>query len=485
MKGVLVPLHLTNDGQSSTSAPGHGTIHAGSNGTADVACVYDAWMHFRLNIDTDTDEANYYYTAPGEEEVLVCTWQWSLDSFGENVVGRTLAAMDFFPPQNAATSEYYVDNFRLTKIGGESAPIMSVDTDAVNEILGEDDFTTVDITLNNDGNSIGDWAAWLDFGQGGQGSQTAELAYHDGEESQGIGSSDAYTREMGVRFPATAYGAAAMGMRAVSAKYLVGSTYQSADHNYIFRLYGQGLHGQPGEMLAEKTVNSTAAGTWITATFDEEVYMTGQDIWVTVQLEQIAGEYPLSMDGGEYGEESDGNWLSTNGNSFSHCYSAGSFGGAWLISLNCQGEKLPGTWATINKAEGSILGGSEDVITLSLNTIGLDYGTYNATLNIVTNDENLPEVEIPVTLIAGHEGVAETAENAYSIYPNPTSGVVSVEGENINIIGIYNAVGQLISIVRVNGEKATVDMSGFGTGVYFFNVIDNANGTTVQRVVVK
>ena len=476
-------LHLTNDGQNSTAAPGHGTIHAGSNGTADVACVYDAWMHFRLNIDTDTDVARYYYTAPGEDEVLVCEWQWSLDSFGENTVGRTLAAMDFFPPENAATSEYYVDNFKLTKIGGESAPHLAVSPNSVSETLEEDEVTTANVLIENTGNSIGDWSGYLDYGQGGTGSQTAELYYHNNDVSSvgGIGSSDAYTREMGIRLPANAYGNVAMGMKIVSAKYYVQSDYQSADHTYIFRLYGQGLHGQPGELLAEKTVTTTTGNTWLTATFDQAVYMTGQDIWATVQLEQIAGEYPLSMDGGEYGEEADGNWLSTNGNSFSHCYSAGSFGGAWFITVDCQGEKIPGSWVTINKSEGAILGGQSETVTMTFNTIGLEQGTYNATFVINTNDADLPHVEIPVTLIADYDAVIENAASAFNVYPNPTTGKVTVEGEDIAAIAIYNAAGQLIKVVNTT----TVDMSAFGTGVYFLNIVDSANNSTVQRVVVK
>ncbi len=52
-------LHTTADYYSETMAPGHGTVHAGSNGTADVPCVYDAWMHFRLNVDIDSDIARY------------------------------------------------------------------------------------------------------------------------------------------------------------------------------------------------------------------------------------------------------------------------------------------------------------------------------------------------------------------------------------------------------------------------------------------
>ena len=478
-------LHLTNDGQNSTSAPGQGTIHAGSNGTATLTnVVYDQWMHFRLNVDTDTDVANYYYTAPGEEEVLVCTWQWSLDSFGNNTVGRTLAAMNFYPPENAATSEYYLDNFSFKKIGGESAPELSITPEEVNVTLGEDDVTTVEVTIENSGNSIGDWAGWLDFGEGANGTQTADLYYHNGDVtgSTGIGSSDAYTREFGIRLPSTAYAGAAMGMQITSAKFYVNS-YKSSDNNYIFRVYGQGLHNQPGELLTEKTVTTSATEQWITATFDEPVYMTGQAVWVTVQLEQAAGEYPMTMDGGEYGEEQDGNWLSTSGNNFNHCYSAGNFGGAWMLTATCQGELIPGTWATVDKFEGAIMGGQSEVITVTLNTIGMEQGTYRADLTINTNDENLPHVVIPVILTADLDAVAENESKMVSIYPNPAVNQVTLTGENLSTLAIYNVAGQLVRIVKLNEVNNTIDMN-VEAGVYFFSVYDNNGGNTVTRVVI-
>ena len=476
-------LHLTNDGNNSTSAPGHGTIHAGSNSTADVECVYDAWMHFRLNVDTDTDIARYYYTAPGEDEILVCEWQWSLDSFGNNVVGRTLGAMDFYPPQNAANSEYYLDNFSFKKIGGESAPELSITPESVTEELMEDDMTSVAITINNDGNSIGDWAGWLDFGQGGAGSQSADLFYHNGDvnSATGIGSSDAYSREFGIRLPATAYAGAAMGMRITSAEFFVNS-YAAADHNYTFRIYGQGLHNQPGELLAEKSINTATTEDWISVNFDEPVYMTGQAMWVTVALEQAAGEYPMTMDGGEYGEEADGNWLSTSGNSFSHCYSAGNFGGAWMINVNCQGELIPATWATIDKTEGAILGGNSETITLTLNSIGLAMGTsYEANLIINTNDEELPHIEVPV-LLAVTDGVEETVAQIASVYPNPASSQVTLDGDNLSAVAIYNVAGQLVRIEQLGGVNTiTLDLE---SGVYFFSIYDNNGNNSVQRVVI-
>ncbi len=478
-------LHLTNDGQNSTVAPGQGTIHAGSNGTATLTgLVFDEWMHFRLNVDTDTDVANFYYTAPGAEEELVCTWQWSLDSFGANQVGRTLAAMDFFAPMEDGSSIYYLDNFSFKKIGGESAPHVEITPAEVLEELAEDDMTTTEVIIDNSGNSIADWAGWLDFGQGGAGSQTADLFYHNGDvnSASGIGSSDAYSREFGIRLPATAYAGAAMGMRITSAQFFV-TTYTAADNNYTFRVYGQGLHNQPGELLAEKTINTSATEQWISVDFDEPVYMTGQAMWVTVALEQAAEEYPMTMDGGEYGEEQDGNWLSTSGNSFSHCYSAGNFGGAWLITVNCEGELIPATWATIDKTEGAVMGGQSETITLTLNSIGLNMGTsYNANLIINTNDAELPHIEVPVTL-AVTDGVEETATQLASIYPNPATSMVTLEGENLNSVAIYNVAGQLIRVEKLGAMVNNINMD-VEAGVYFFSVYDNNGNNRVQRVVI-
>ena len=206
-------------------------------------------------------------------------------------------------------------------------------------------------------------------------------------------------------------------------------------------------------------------------------------MWVTVALEQTAGEYPMTMDGGEYGEEADGNWLSTNGNSFSHCYSAGSFGGAWMITVNCQGELIPATWATIDRTEGAILGGQSETITLSLNSIGMDDGTYNANLIINTNDEELPHVEIPVTLKVDLTAIDETVAQMASIYPNPATSVVTLEGENLNSVAIYNVAGQLVRVVKLDNMVNNIDMN-VEAGVYFFSIYDNNGRNSVQRVVI-
>ena len=457
----------------------NGTSIKAGGVTTNFDCPFDSWFTVKYVVDLDNDEATFYVD---DEEIY--TWQYSLQADG-TAGSRQLAAMDFYPPTSAAVSEYYVDNVYAYKLGGVSAPAMSITPESVTEYLPEDEISMVDITISNTGNSIGDWHAYIDFGHGGAGSQTSDLAYHDGQEAQGIGSSGGpYTREMAMRLPATAYAGAAMGMRIVSLKYQVSSSYKSADDTYIFRIYGQGANNQPGELLAEKTVVSSELGVWLTATFDEEVYMDGQTIWATVQLMQTAEQYPLTMNAGEYGAEGDGNWLSTQGGSFDHCYSAGNFEGAWLMTLNCEGELIPGNWASLSKYAGSIPGGNSETVSLMFNSIGLAMNSnYTGTLVFNTNDENMAHVEIPVTLAVTDGVVENNGVELASIYPNPAISQVTLEGENLNSVAIYNVAGQLVRVVKLDNMVNNIEMN-VEAGVYFFSIYDNNGRNNVQRVVI-
>ena len=160
--------------------------------------------------------------------------------------------------------------------------------------------------------------------------------------------------------------------------------------------------------------------------------------------------------------------------------------GCMAIRANVQGAPVSATWANLSKSEGSIPMGGIDEVLVNVNAIGLSAGDVKtANIIFVTNDPENPEVSIPLTLTVTGDNVNETAANAFNIYPNPTTGMVTVEGENINVVSIYNAAGQLVNIVRANDSNVNVDLSSYGTGVYFLNVIDNENNTTVQRVVVK
>ena len=492
-------LNATNDGNSSTTyAPGHGTVHAGANGNGDIPAVVNEWMFIRVHVDCDADVAELFYRSETTqvEEISVVSWQWSLDSFGENVVGRKMDAMDFYAPHSTLGC-YYLDNFRYTRIGQETHSTLEFDTNEIEAYLEEDDADSFDITISNEnGTSIGDWTAWIDFGMSTVTTGNHQINW-DGEIGEnsslvGLDIDDPTLIEVGAIFAGQAYAGTAMGTKIVSAQYVVftGTSGVGIEPNtpLTLRIYGQGMYGQPGEVLAEKVIpyNLIVADEWTVATFDTPVDLTGYNVWVTAEFTQAVDGYAMSFDGGT--NSGYGDYYRTNGGgAFHRCAETFSTDyGNFHIRINTTGTPVAANWANLSKPEGSIVIGETDVVTVNVNSIGLSEGDeYSANIMFVTNDPENPEVVIPLRLRVGEASVGETMENAYNVYPNPTTSMITVEGENINVISIYNAAGQLVNIVRVNGDNATVDMSSFGTGVYFLNIVDGANNTSVQRVVVK
>jgi len=150
--------------------------------------------------------------------------------------------------------------------------------------------------------------------------------------------------------------------------------------------------------------------------------------------------------------------------------------------MTCSGEPVIGGWAELDKADGYLAVGETETINVDLSTFGLEAGkTYDA--KIVFTLSNAEETfELPLSLQVQGDNVEEILSNTYNIYPNPTANTVTVEGDNINYIAIYNSVGQLVEVVKT--QDNIVDMSAYENGVYFFNIVGNNNNNSIQRIVV-
>ena len=493
-------LNATNDGStaSTTYAPGHGTVHAGANSNGDIPAVVNEWMFFRIHVDLDADEAELFYrsetTQP--ETISIVSWQWSLDSFGNNVVGRKMDAMDFYAP-NATLGCYYLDNFRYTRIGQATAASLEFDTDEINVELMEDDMASVDINISNaNGTSIGDWLAWIDFGEGETSANMTQINYDNepGENSSlvGINVDDPTLVEVGAMYPGPAYAASVMGTKIVSAQYVfftnseTGTIGIEPNTPVTFRIYLQGMNGQPGEVLAEKTIpyNAVVADDWTVATFDTPIDLTGYNVWVTVEYTQSVSGYAMSFDGTtalEYGDF----YRTNGGGAFSKCSDVFSTNyGNFHIRMNCQGDPVFASWASLSKFEGSMGIGGTDMVTVSVNSIGLSDGDYlNAEVVFMTNDPDNFWVYIPLILTVDATSVVENGVQLAEIYPNPATTTVTLAGENLNSVAIYNVAGQLIRVERLGSMVNTINMD-VEAGVYFFNVYDNNGNNSVQRVVI-
>ena len=68
-----------------------------------------------------------------------------------------------------------------------------------------------------------------------------------------------------------------------------------------------------------------------------------------------------------------------------------------------------------------------------------------------------------------------------NIYPNPANSKIFVEGENVNLIEIYNSLGQIVLTVEGADDSTSADVSSLPNGVYVVKVIAN-EGVTTKKV---
>ena len=75
-------------------------------------------------------------------------------------------------------------------------------------------------------------------------------------------------------------------------------------------------------------------------------------------------------------------------------------------------------------------------------------------------------------------------DEEFKIYPNPTNDVLNIEGNNIEVVSLYNLSGQLL-FERKNESKQNikVDLSQFQSGVYFIKLLSNTKAQKVIKVI--
>lgn len=83
------------------------------------------------------------------------------------------------------------------------------------------------------------------------------------------------------------------------------------------------------------------------------------------------------------------------------------------------------------------------------------------------------------------DGIKENNSNHVLIYPNPTSGMVTVNADfNINSIKVFDICGKLILESEVTGfePKTEIDLSKQKAGIYFVNLYSGFNKETVKVI---
>ena len=81
-------------------------------------------------------------------------------------------------------------------------------------------------------------------------------------------------------------------------------------------------------------------------------------------------------------------------------------------------------------------------------------------------------------------GIEETIPTAFAtLHPNPTTGLVTITGQNLRQAEVFNTLGQHVLTVKGEGDELHIDMATLPAGIYFVNVTDEEGRKCVRKVV--
>ena len=141
--------------------------------------------------------------------------------------------------------------------------------------------------------------------------------------------------------------------------------------------------------------------------------------------------------------------------------------------------------ANINGA-GSYTFGDEVILTFTRNE---DWAFQNWTENGEVVSEEMTYTFIATVdrnLVANFLYTESIGENSITtkVYPNPTKGEFTLEGEDLNHVRIVNVYGQTVYNADLEGNQVRIDLSQMAKGIYMMHIEANG-GQAVKKIVVE
>lgn len=148
--------------------------------------------------------------------------------------------------------------------------------------------------------------------------------------------------------------------------------------------------------------------------------------------------------------------------------------GTILASSGVQNGSVYPSFAGVLDAEGYI----ESVWFLRNGTVTITNN--NNVIAMTINATNSADRSIYVT-VNGGAGINDVESAIVNVYPNPTTGILNINAENVEVVEVMDINGRIIKTQR-NAEA--LNMANLANGVYFVRVI-TANGTATQKIIKK
>ena len=115
-------------------------------------------------------------------------------------------------------------------------------------------------------------------------------------------------------------------------------------------------------------------------------------------------------------------------------------------------------------------------------------GTPEESFEITNIQENGTELTFHVhffgTAVDDHQGDALQSDERIAVHPNPTNGILFVEGQDMQFVELFNTLGQrVLTQMAENGALTEISLSNLPTGIYVLRVVLNDGAVNVQKVV--
>lgn len=106
----------------------------------------------------------------------------------------------------------------------------------------------------------------------------------------------------------------------------------------------------------------------------------------------------------------------------------------------------------------------------------VELGTYYYQVTAVYASEGETE---PASIMVSSLSLDEN-DVKMAVYPNPTRGLLKVEGVDMKQITVTNALGQVVYNTSVESDEVSIDMSQLSAGMYILR-IDTKNGVSTRQ----
>ncbi len=120
-------------------------------------------------------------------------------------------------------------------------------------------------------------------------------------------------------------------------------------------------------------------------------------------------------------------------------------------------------------------GETTNFITIDADT--LNQGINTISLTVTSSNGCSVTDEIIITVIPGVGVDTENAEN-YSVFPNPSNGIIEISGNNIDTINIMDYTGKLV----LSSSQSIIDLSNLAKGIYIIQINTKSNNYTSKIV---